>query len=190
MCEQSSDMSIFMGKIAGVLIIAVVILPCTSLAQDVSWQTAQARSEAWVYGWTAIDVYSIYSNVLKADEASKSGPRASAQARVVRASLGLYGVWKNQPAFFALDSEPTLTQIHAQRDKANEFYDWRSRIPNWTVNTMLGSWVWYRSDASHGAEIFLTGLFWGEVSLLTQRMLDTDWRWQISDDTLHLSLRF
>lgn len=162
----------------------------TTQLSDPNWQTVKQRSQLWVWGWTIADISSIVQNAHRADTAGGEGRRVRAKAEGIRAALGLWSVWKHQPTYFSLNSTPTEAQIQAQRAKANELYHWKSRIPNLVVNTALAAWVAEDGDKENALTVFGSGIFWGEVSLLTQRMLDTDWHWRIQDDQLHVSLAF
>lgn len=175
------------------VIVVATFLFSTSSAngqEDPSWQTVKYRSQLWVWGWTTADIVSIASNIKRADEAGGSGRRARAKAEGVRAALGLWSVWKHRPAYFALETAPTSEQMAAQTAKANAIYDWKSRIPNLVVNLGLAGWVMDQGDEENAGILLASGIFWGEVSLITQKMLDTDWHFRIQDDQLHLSYAF
>lgn len=161
-----------------------------SAQSDPHWETVKYRSQAWVWGWTIVDISSLSNNMKVAEESKSDGRRARAEAESVRAALALWGVWKNQPAYFSLTNSPTEEQKQAQIRKANEFYNWKSRIPNLVVHLALTGWVLDKGDEEQAGILMASGIFWGEVSLLTQRILDTDWHFRIQDDQLHVSLPF
>ena len=157
---------------------------------DPNWETVKYRSQAWVWGWTALDIVSMANNWTLHKEAGGKARRTRAAAEGIRASLGLWSVWKHRPAYFSLTGEPTEAQKKAQAEKANQIYSFKSRIPNLVVNLALAGWVMEEGDDENAGIVLASGIFWGEVSLLTQRMLDTDWHWHIQDDQLHVSLPF
>ena len=176
----------------------LLCIPLTSLLcsfnasaqSDPHWETVKYRSQAWVWGWTALDIASMANNWKLHKEAGGKARRTRAAAEGIRASLGLWSVWKHRPAYFSLTGEPTEAQKLAQAEKANQIYSFKSRIPNLVVNLALAGWVMEEGDDENAGIVLASGIFWGEVSLLTQRVLDTDWHFRIQDDQLHVSLPF
>ncbi len=160
------------------------------VSADPDWQTVQYRSQLWVWGWTLADVSSIVNNARLSESAGGEGRRARAKAEGIRAALGLWSVWKHKPAYFSLDGAPTEAQTQAQIEKASAVYRWQSRVPNLVVNLALAGWVMDQGDDENAGIVLASGIFWGEVSLWTQRMLDTDWHWRVQDDQLHLAWQF
>lgn len=173
-------------------LLALLLIGCScgTPAQEADWQTVQGRSQAWVWGWTIADVVSIASNVSKAETAAGEGRRARAKAEGVRSALGLWSVWKHKPAYFSLEGAPTQGQTQAQIEKANAVYRWQSRVPNLVVNLALAGFVMDQGDDENAGIVLASGIFWGEVSLWSQRMLDTDWQWRVHNDQLHLAWQF
>lgn len=155
-------------------------------------ESTRKRSAYWTYTWSALDIFSIQSNWQRADKTNDAGRRANAQAEGFRALLGLSQLWLQPVPFFNLkpNQTPTAEQITAQNAFANRGHDWKAHLPMMGVNLLLSAWVADKGERKYAKDTLVSGLFWGEVSLWSQKLVDTDWQWRISPNKIDATYRF